>query len=26
VLSKGSVCAGNLDVHPLLLERIQAAQ
>ncbi len=26
MLEKGSVCAGNLDIHPLLLERLQAAK
>ncbi|MFN4175877.1 inositol monophosphatase family protein [Phenylobacterium sp.] len=25
MLTKGSICAGNLDIHPLLLERLQAA-
>ena len=25
VLTKGSVCAANLDIHPLLLDRLQAA-
>ena len=25
VLTKGSVCAGNLDIHPLLLERLRVA-
>jgi myo-inositol-1(or 4)-monophosphatase len=25
VLTKGSVCAGNLEIHPLLLERLVAA-
>ena len=25
MLAKGSVCAGNLDLHPLLLERLKAA-
>jgi myo-inositol-1(or 4)-monophosphatase len=25
VLGAGSVCAGNLDIHPLLLERLRAA-
>ena len=25
VLSSGSVCAGNLDLHPQLLERLRAA-
>ncbi|HEY3947531.1 inositol monophosphatase family protein [Phenylobacterium sp.] len=25
VLTKGSICAGNLDIHPLLLERLKAA-
>jgi myo-inositol-1(or 4)-monophosphatase len=24
-LTKGSICAGNLEIHPLLLERLQAA-
>jgi myo-inositol-1(or 4)-monophosphatase len=26
MLTAGSVCAGNLDIHPLLLERLKAAQ
>ena len=26
MIAKGSVCAGNLDIHPLLLERLRAAQ
>ena len=26
VLTKGSVCAGKLDIHPLLLERLRAAK
>jgi myo-inositol-1(or 4)-monophosphatase len=26
MLTKGSVCAGNLDIHPLLLERLRVAQ
>ena len=26
VLEKGSVCAGNLEIHPLLLDRLQAAK
>jgi myo-inositol-1(or 4)-monophosphatase len=26
MLKSGGVCAGNLDIHPLLLERIRAAQ
>ena len=25
MLAKGSVCAGNLDIHPLLLERLRVA-
>ncbi|MBS0331778.1 MAG: inositol monophosphatase [Proteobacteria bacterium] len=25
MLTKGSICAGNLDIHPLLLERLTAA-
>jgi myo-inositol-1(or 4)-monophosphatase len=26
MLAAGSVCAGNLDIHPLLMERLRAAQ
>jgi myo-inositol-1(or 4)-monophosphatase len=25
MLTKGSICCGNLDIHPLVLERLQAA-
>ncbi|MCR5877886.1 inositol monophosphatase family protein [Phenylobacterium sp. J367] len=26
MLTKGSICCGNLDIHPLLLDRLQAAK
>ena len=26
MLTAGSICAGNLDIHPLMLERLRAAQ
>jgi len=25
VLTKGSICGGNLEIHPLLLDRLKAA-